>query len=494
METSFLEKIIGRNSEKIELNEALNSSSAELIAIYGRRRVGKTYLIKNFFQSKKCVFFQMTGIYKGSLAQQLVRFVKEVGETFYGGASIKIPTNWMDAFDELTRAVDQLPKNKKVVLFFDELPWMSTRKSGVISALEYFWNRYWVNDKKIKLIVCGSAASWIIKKIIKNKGGLHNRVTRKIRLLPFNLYETFLYLNHIGYQCNYQQTVKLYMAMGGIPFYLNQIKKNYSVDQNIDNLFFNSNGMLFDEFDEVFSSLFENSEQYKELVALIGTHKDGIKRSKIDEQNKLTGKGGRLTKRLEDLEDAGFITSYIPFGHKKLGIFYRINDEYCYFYLKWLDPIKRQLKQNKTAKYWRNIINTPGYFGWLGYVFENICYKHISQIKKSLNIGENSLASPWRYVPRNDANEKGVQIDLLFDRDDKAISVCEIKYTDKPFAIDKQYADKLKQKIEVFRKVTRTDKQIFLTMISATGLKKTNYMKEMVDGVVMLDDLFGKDE
>lgn len=489
-----MDKIIGRSKEKGELDEAYNSNNAEFIAVYGRRRVGKTYLIKNFFQAKKCVYFQMTGIYKGSLNNQLSRFSKELGAAFYRDASIKIPMNWMDAFEELTHAIQQIPKNKKIIIFFDELPWMSTRKSGVISALEYFWNRYWVNDKRIKLIACGSAASWIIKKIIKNRGGLHNRVTRRIRLLPFNLYETSLYLRHVGYQCNYQQIVKLYMSMGGIPFYLNQLKKSYSVDQNIDNLFFNSEGMLFDEFDEVFSSLFEHSEQYKELVTLIGSYKDGVQRSIIDEKNKLTGKGGRLTKRLEDLEHAGFIASYIPFGHKKLGIFYRISDEYCYFYLKWIDPIKNQLKQNRMTKFWKSIVNTPGYFGWLGYVFENVCYKHTAQIKKSLNIEETSLASPWRYVPRKNTTEKGVQIDLLFDRYDDAISICEIKYTDKPFTVDKQYADKLKQKIEVFKKVIRTNKQIFLTLISANGIKETIYSKGMINNIVTLDALFEKDE
>jgi uncharacterized protein len=488
-----LNKIIGRNKEKTELFDAFNSSNAEFIAVYGRRRVGKTYLIKNFFQAKKCIYFQMTGIYNGSLNEHLSRFSKEIGETFYQGASIKVPENWMDALEELTHAIEQILKNKNVVIFLDELPWMATKKSGVISALEFFWNRFWVNDKRIKLVVCGSAASWIIKKIIKNKGGFHNRVTRKIRLLPFNLYETSLYLKHLGYQCGNQQLLKLYMVMGGIPFYLNQLKKGYSVDQNIDNLFFNSDGMLFDEFDEVFLSLFENSEQYKELVTLIGKYKDGIPRKILDTKAKLTGKGGRLTKRLEDLEYAGFIASYIPYGHKKLGLFYRINDEYCYFYLKWIEPIKSRLKQNKTTRYWKSIVNTPGYFSWLGYVFENACYKHITQIKKSLNIEETSLASPWRYTPRKDGKEKGAQIDLLFDRYD-AISICEIKYTDKPFIIDKHYADVLQQKIEIFKKITKTSKQLFLALISANGLKETLYSKELVNKVITWENLFEKDD
>jgi len=283
------------------------------------------------------------------------------------------------------------------------------------------------------------------------------------------------------------------MIMGGVPFYLNQLKKSYSVDQNIDNLFFNSEGVLFDEFDEVFSSLFEHSEQYKELVTLIGKYKDGIPRNTLDAKAKLTGKGGRLTRRLEDLEYAGFIASYIPYGHKKLGMFYRINDEYCYFYLKWIEPIKNQLKQNKSIRFWKSIVNTPGYFGWLGYVFENTCYKHITQIKKTLNIEETSLASPWRYTPRKGGTEKGVQIDLLFDRYD-AISVCEIKYTDKPFTIDKNYADILQQKIEIFKKISRTNKQIFLALISANGLKATQYSKELVSNVITWENLFEKDD
>lgn len=479
--------LIGRYAEKLGLNEVFNSKQAEFVAVYGRRRVGKTYLIKNFFQAKKCIYFQMTGIYNGPIDKQLARFSKEIGETFYQGASIKIPENWMEAFEELKRAIEQVPKNKKIIMFFDELPWMATRKSGVISALEYFWNRYWVNDKRIKLIVCGSAASWIIKKIIKNRGGLHNRVTKKMKLLPFNLNETMLYLRHLGYNCSPKEVIKLFMAIGGVPFYLNQIKRNFSIDQNIDNLLFNSNSILFDEFDEVFLSLFEDSEQYKELVMLIASCKDGVPRKVIDQK---IGRGGRISKRLEDLEHAGFIASYVPYGHKKLGVFYRINDEYCYFYLKWIARIKSQLKQNHAKSYWKSIIKKPEYFGWMGYVFENICYKHIPQIKKSLNIDENCLASPWRYMPRRESHEKGVQIDLLFDRSDDAITICEIKYTDKPFMIDKQYAETLKNKIDVFKKITRINKQIFLTIISANGLKNSSHSDKMIHDAVILEDLF----
>ncbi len=483
--------IIGRAKEQAELEAIYNANESAFVAVYGRRRIGKTYLIKNFFQGKNCVYFQMTGIYKGALKKQLERFAKELGTVFYQDASIKTPANWLEAFEELNKALSTIAKNKKIVLFFDELPWMHTRKSGIISALEYFWNRHWVDDKRIKLITCGSAASWIIKYLIKNRGGLHNRVTHRMRLLPFNLYETALYLKHLGYRCDYPQTIKIYMALGGVPFYLKNLKKNLSIDQNIENLLFAASSPFFDEFDEVFSSLFENAKHYKEIVTLIAKHKDGIERSVLDEKTKSAGsQGGRLTQRLEDLENAGFISSYIPFEHKKLGLFYRLSDEYCYFYLQWIEPLKLRLKQNKISNYWRSVINTPAYFNWCGYVFENICYKHLPQIRTALQLDAASLASPWRYTPRKNSKEPGTQIDLLFDRSDNAITICEIKYTAEPFSVDKAYAEKLRQRLSIFKEKTRTKKQLFFALVSAAGIKPTLYSEDMVTSVVTVEDLF----
>lgn len=485
-----IDNIIGRRAEKNELEEAYASHEAEFVVVYGRRRVGKTYLIKSFFQEKRCIFFQNVGIYNGSIKEQLTRFSKEIGNTFYQGAAIKVPLNWMEALEALSHAISQIPKNKKVVLFFDELPWMSTHRSGILRALEYFWNRHWVNDKRLKLIVCGSSASWMIQKIVKGRGGFHNRLTRKLNLLPFNLNETSSYLKYIGYPCQHKQVLYAYMVTGGVPFYLKHFKKNLSIDQNINKLFFSTNSLFFDEFDDIFSSLFNDSDQYKELVNLIAHHQYGISRTIINQKNKLTGKGGRLTKRLEDLEHAGFISSFISYGHKKRGTFYRINDEYCYFYLKWIDPIKSHIKQDRATNYWQKFINTPEYFGWLGYAFENICYKHLPQIKNALGVEYYSVASPWRYAPGKKSSGQGVQIDLLLDRDDNAMTLCEIKYTNEPFLIDKSYANQLKQKMEIFQKVTQTKKQIFLAMICASGLKKNLYSEELVHNALTLEALF----
>lgn len=487
-----MDLIIGRENEKKLLEEIYRSNSAEFVALYGRRRVGKTYLVKNFFQSKKCIFFQTVGLYQAPIEEQISRFMIELGNTFYEGAPLQIPQSWLEAFEVLNKAIESTPTNKKIVLFLDEFPWMATPRSGVTRALEYYWNRHWSYNSQVKLVICGSSASWIIHKIVKNKGGFHNRLTQKILLEPFNLHDTYAYLKHIGYKCSYYQATLLFMVIGGVPFYLKQIKKSLSVEQNINKLFFEKDSQLLNEFDEIFASLFDDSEAYRELVMLIASSKEGFSRKIIEDTNKLTGKGGRLTRRLEDLEYAGFISSYLPLGHKKRGVFYRVSDNYCYFYLKWIYPIKNQLKQNPNTPYWKRIVGMPDYYSWLGYAFENICYKHLSQIKNALGIEEYSLAAPWRYMPTKNDDHVGAQIDILFDRSDNAITVCEIKFTEKPFLIDKAYANILRNKVAVFEKIYKPKKQVFLAMICGGGLKENMYSEDLIQGKVVLEDLFKK--
>lgn len=335
-----MDKIIGRIKEKAKLENVYNSREAELVAIYGRRRIGKTFLIKNFYKARPCVFFHVTGIKNAKLSQQLRQFYKIIGETFYRGASISGENNWISAFEELTKAIKLTPRNKKIVLFFDELPWLATKRSDLIQALDYFWNRHWIDIKKIKLIVCGSSASWIINKLIHDKGGLHNRITDKIILKPFNLKETKCFLNHYGIKLNENQILEIYMTFGGIPYYLKQIKRGLTATQNINEICFSKEGILFNEFDKVFSSLFDESEAYKELIILISNSREGMSREQIEKKNKLTGKGGRLSKRLSDLEIAGFINGFIPLGHEKRGVYYRLLDEYSHFYLTWIKAAK----------------------------------------------------------------------------------------------------------------------------------------------------------
>ncbi|MBI2792151.1 MAG: AAA family ATPase [Gammaproteobacteria bacterium] len=484
--------LIGREEEQKSLQEFYDSNRPEFMAIYGRRRVGKTFLIKQYFEKKKCFFFSITGIQNGKMPEQINRFVIEIGRIFYKGTQLKEQTNWYDTFDLLMDAINKfVSKKQKVVLFFDEFPWMATHRSKLLSVLEYFWNQYWSTDTRIKLVICGSSASWILKKIINNKGGLHNRITRKIQLQPFNLAETKLFLSLNGVKLNNNHVTHLYMVTGGIPYYLAHAKKGLSAPQLIENLAFTQNSLLFKEFDNLFSSLFDDAEPYVEILRIIAAHRYGVGQEDIIKKAKLISRGGRASDKLKDLEEAGFIISFTPYMHKKRGIYYRVMDEYTLFYLKWIEPLRKTLQKESLEKgYWEKIQESGTWYNWAGYTFESICYKHIAQIRKKLEISPSAIANTWRYTSQAKSEEDGTQIDLLFDRRDNTITICEIKYTLKPFVIDKKYAKILENKHKVFVEKTKTNKQIFITMIASSGIKDNSYVNEHISGVVTLDDLF----
>lgn len=484
--------LIGRKEEKKVLQDFFDSARPEFLAIYGRRRIGKTFLIKEFFKKKKCFFFNVTGVKAGKTAIQINRFLKEIGEVFYKGTPLKEHTKWLDVFDSLKDAIDKfVAKNQKVILFFDEFPWMTTHKSGLLQILDHVWNRYWSNDPRIKLIICGSSASWVINKIINNKAGLHNRITRKIHLMPFNLQESNEFLIHQHIKLNYKQVTQLYMTTGGVPYYLQSLPKGLSAAQLIEQLAFRKDSLLFKEFDNLFSSLFDEPEIYIELLRIIAKNRYGTSQKELIKQSTHFSRGGRVVEKLIALEEAGFIISFVPHMHKKRGVFYRLIDEYTLFYLDWIEPIKNTLqKHSLETGYWEGKQLSAKWNSWAGYSFEALCYKHLSQIRKKLNIAPTAIANSWRYVPIAKSQDHGAQIDLLFDRDDDTITLCEIKYTDKPFEINKAYAEELKRKINVFKEKTRTRKQIFFTLISANGLKKTIYSEDMIQGTVSLEDLF----
>ncbi|MCK4608561.1 MAG: AAA family ATPase, partial [Gammaproteobacteria bacterium] len=339
-------------------------------------------------------------------------------------------------------------------------------------------------------VVCGSSASWILENLIHNKGGFYNRITYQLELDAFTLKESQQFLTNKNIKLTNEQILKLYMAMGGIPLYLDHVAKGLSADQNIDEICFSKRGLLFREFDQLFASLFNHHEIIEELVRIIASHRYGI--SQVDLMAKSSkAVGGRLKKRLKELENAGFVEAFMPYHHKGKGIYYRIIDEYTLFYLKWIEPIINTLtKRDISSGYWQAKNKSASWLSWAGYAYESICYKHIAQIRKALGIEPGAEIASWRYTPRKGLEDMGAQIDLLFDRDDNVITICEIKYTNSPFAIDKKYAQDLLRKVDVFRKQSRTNKQIFITMISASGLKPTMYSEELITGVVKLDDLF----
>jgi AAA+ ATPase superfamily predicted ATPase len=484
--------MIVRQEENEVLEDLYSSARAEFLAIYGRRRVGKTYLVREFFQNKRSIFFNVTGTKDGPLLEQLTHFVDQLSEVFYKGLPLQSVKTWDAAFRLLTKAVSEVSsKTTKIILFFDELPWMATRNSRLLESLDYYWNQHWSNNKRIKLIICGSSASWIINKVINNKGGLHNRITRQIHLEPFNLTQTKLFLEKKGIKLGLKHIVQIYMVMGGIPYYLSYIEKGLSAQQIIKRLAFSKNSFLINEFDNLFSSLFDNSDNYVEIVKIIAEHHYGIGERRLLE---LIGKhavGGSGKKRLNDLEQTGFIYSFKPLFYKKKGTFYRLSDEYVMFYLQWLAPMRDTLaKSGLDQKNWEDLQKTPQWYTWLGYAFETICYKHVALLRNALKISSASTPGTWRYVPTKNTDQRGAQIDLLFDRVDDAITLCEIKYTSEPFILTKEYVDNLKQKIAIFKGRTNTKKQIFLTMISASGLKDNYYAQDLISATATLEDLF----
>jgi AAA+ ATPase superfamily predicted ATPase len=483
-------EIIGRVEEKDILNRLLKSKKAEFLALYGRRRVGKTFLIRNFFKDSACLFFHCTGIQNGSLEDQLKEFAKQVGETFHHGVTPAFNQSWLDAFEVLNKSIESCPKSQPIIVFFDEFPWMATKRSRLLQALEYYWNHYWNHDSRIKLIICGSSASWIIDKIINNKGGLYNRATQTMRLDPFSLVETRDYLFSLGVRLNNRQVLDLYMVLGGIPHYLAHVKKGRSSHQNIEELCFKKNGPLMDEFHRLFGSLFKESSVYINLVRIIAKSKEGVSQSEISRVSKIS-RGGRITKKLKQLEDAGFILSFLPHLHQEKGLYYKVIDEYTLFYLYWIEEyLKSTRKQDQSSGYWMAKAQSPSWNCWAGLTFEAVCHKHVAQIRKALAIPPGSQAVSWRHQPRSRKGFEGAQIDLLFDRPDKTITICEIKHSEKPFLVDKEYAQAIERKIRIYKQLTGTAKDIFFAIIASSGLKPNTYSEKLDAQEATLEDLF----
>lgn len=481
-----------REDEQLTLKKALESNRPEFLALYGRRRVGKTHLIRNFFEGKDdCIFFDVAGSKDAPMSEQITNFIVRIGEVFFGGLKLASENNWNDTFKLLTDVINKQNNNKTIILFFDEFPWMATKNSRLLQSLDYYWNQYWSKNNRIKLIICGSAASWVIDKIVNNKGGLHNRITRHIQLKPFNLAQTKQFLMSRDVDLNHRQLLQIYMVTGGIPYYLINVERGQSAAQVINQLAFKQKAPLLNEFDNLFSSLFEQHEICVEIIRLIAKHPYGLNKEDIYKKIGKNLKGKKGISILKSLEDTGFITSFKPHLHKRKGIYYRVIDEYTLFYLKWIEPVKDALiKESFEEGYWQIQQKLPAWQSWSGYAFEAICYKHIPQIKKALKLSPIDIPGTWRYAPRKLTQDTGAQIDLLFDRQDDVITLCEIKYSDKPYTIDKSYAENLQRKIAIFKAQANIDKQIFMVMIAANGIKSNHYSNELLNGVVTLDDLF----
>ncbi|MCE5294802.1 MAG: ATP-binding protein [Chlamydiales bacterium] len=475
-----------REREVAILNKMWKSKEAEFLAIYGRRRVGKTHLIRSFF-SDKSVFFELTGVKDATLAVQLGHFVEKLGKIFYEGLPISRPKNWLHAFALLTEAMKKIPKHKKIVLFFDELPWLASKRSGITQALDYYWNTEWSRLANVTVVACGSAASWMLDNLINAKGGLHNRLTKIIHLQPFSLKQTKEFLSSRKIQYNSLQLLDLYMVTGGIPYYLKQIERGKSVLQNIDMLCFSPEGILYSEFERLFQSLFEKADIHLQIVREISKQRYGISRVTLLNTLQISS-GGTLSKRIEELEACGFVKTFVPYGNKKRDLYYRLVDEYAQFYLQWIEPIAKNTIGG--SGYWEKIASTPARSNWAGLAFEAICFKHSKEIANALGLQNIPYTTGWwSYRSPAGTAATGAQVDLLFDRPDGIISLFEIKYSDKAFAIDKPCAKILANKIRVFNEQENTKKTLSLVMITTRGVKENIWSEELVDSQITLDQL-----
>jgi uncharacterized protein len=473
-----MEKLVGRQEEIAIFDELLSTEKPAFVAVYGRRRVGKTFLVRQYFGKKFNFYF--TGTANVNTRQQLSNFHAALVSQCPAAEQFEPAKDWFQAFQQLSKALEAQPDGKKI-LFLDELPWLDTPKSGFIPALEYFWNSWASAQSDLLLVVCGSAASWMINNLINHHGGLHNRVTHRLQLEPFTLAECETFFKSQGASFDRYQIIQLYMVTGGIPFYLDRVDKGLTATQNIDRLCFTKNGLLRTEFDNLFSSLFKKAEKHASVIEVLAKKSKGMTLPELKQKTSIP-KGGSLTRLLLELEESGFIRRYKAFGNKVRDSHYQISDFYSLFYLKFIKGI--DIEDDNS---WIDRLDNPEVRAWSGYAFEQVCRAHLPQIKQALGInGVQSSASSW-------LGSDGVsqaQVDLVIDRRDHAINLCEMKFSINTFVIDKSYAEDLQRKVGVFKTATETRKSVFLTLITTFGLAKNEYAGSLVQKSLTMDALF----
>ncbi len=471
---------IGRKEEKATLHRALTSAEAELVAVIGRRRVGKTFLVRTIYREQ--LAFEMTGLQRAPKTEQLQNFVNRLNAFARPVLPLPAPDNWLAAFQLLIDWLETRVGEERIAVFLDELPWMATPRSGFLRAFGYFWNS-WASQQNVVVVICGSAASWMIQKVVRNKGGLYNRITRRIYLKPFNLYETQTFLASRNVRMDHYQILQLYMAMGGIPHYLKEIEGGKSAVQNIDRICFAPEGLLNNEFSSLYPALFDNADQHIKIIRALAEIRQGVSRQELIAAAKLPN-GGGTTKVLDELLASGFVSTYYTFGKRRKDARYRLTDEYSLFYLKYIED-----KRNEGAGTWQRLSQTQTWQSWSGYAFESICLKHIVQIKQALGIdGIYSEAST--YSVQGDKTITGFQIDLVLDRNDHVINVFELKFYRDNLLIDKGYADKLRKTVSLFRAATRTKKQLHLTLLTTFPIIENQYSRGLVDQALTMNVLF----
>ncbi len=480
--------MIGRKKEIDELNRIYNSNRAQLVAVYGRRRVGKTYLVDETFKGN--ITFRHAGlspieVEKGASASPLKAQLKHFYNSLllHGMKKEECPDNWLDAFLMLEMFLESKNTSGKQVVFLDELPWMDTHKSGFITAFEGFWNTWGCHRDNLVVIICGSATSWITDNLINNHGGLYNRLTYEMKLSPFTLDECEQYFAEIGTKLSRYDIAQAYMITGGIPYYLSYFKKGKSLSQNIDELFFVRNAKLKNEFERLFFSIFNHPETMMSIVKFLSTRNSGYTRKEIA-ANVGCPLGGGLSQSLGALIESDFVVKYVPFGYSKRMEHYKLIDPFCMFYIKF---VENKNKLNET--FWQNNQVASSVVSWRGFAFEGVCFNHINQIKNALGIG--GVSTTYSAWSKREDDTEGTQVDLIIERKDNVVNMCEIKFYSNDFSVNKEYYKTLINRQELLSKELSPKMIIHNTLITTYGLKYNEY-SGVFDNVITLDDLFDK--
>lgn len=479
--------MIGRKLEQELLQEAVEKNRAQFIAVYGRRRVGKTYLVNEFFRNKYAFKHTAVSPVNEQLKPKRNLLKIQLKEFHYSLRSYglpigePVPADWFEAFHMLQQLLDTKSKEGEVrVVFLDELPWLDTPRANFMPAFEHFCNDWVLARKDVKLVVCGSATSWILDKLVDGKGGMYGRVTLSIPVEPFTLKECREFFHEGGYAMDEYDIVQAYMAFGGIPYYLDQFRRGMSVPQNFDALLYGSQAPLRDEFDRLFSSQFTHPGELQKIVTLLARKRSGYMREEIAQKCGFTT-GGGLTRMLSALVKSSFVTPYVPFGESKPR--FRLTDPFCMFYLK-------HVKDNRdSTTYWQSSFNSPAMLAWSGFAFEDVCRAHIKQIKNALGIGDVTTRESSWVVPGTET-ERGMQIDLVIDRDDRKICLCEMKFTQGKFMVGRDYAEKVQERIRRTIEFTGNTKPVISVLVTTYGIERNEYSGRF-QKVMTLEDLFG---
>jgi uncharacterized protein len=473
--------MVGRDEEVIICHKILASTSAELLLVTGRRRVGKTYLIRQVFSES--MVFEFTGTKEAPMDNQLEKFASQIESFFPSQGKCPKFDNWFQALKHLGQCYTKIRHRRKKVIFLDELPWIVSEKSNFILELEYWWNAWASLKNDLIIVVSGSSTAWMNKHIRDNKNGFHNRTTKNIYLEPFTLQECKAFFKKKAFPLDEYHISQLYLCFGGIPYYLEGVERGDSFAQTVNKMCFNKNGLLYNEFNNLYHALFRQPNNYIAVVRALATKWKGLTRPEIIQLTNIPN-GGGMTTILESLEQCSFIMKTTPLDKKSKDSLYRLVDEFSIFYFTFMEG------QKSTAKdVWLHKASQPRFLQWQGYAFENLCFKHYEAIKTALGIS-GVAASLSSYNYQGPKIKEGFQIDMIIDRADQVINICEIKYYNKNVVIDKAIADKLRTRRETFRELYAPKRLLVNTLITTYGLEVNEHSISQVDKVVTLDQLF----